>query len=199
MRDKKSVAWVAAAVLVSVCALVVSIWTGVGQRAFNQEQVRHNDRSFEEQTRHDRLSLKPILYFERAMAPDPSRSFVGLYLHNAGDGVAQIDSITAHIERIEELGVSEDVLDDLSGNTEPMVALRAIIRAVYPETPPIVARAGFPKALASNTAICMLAIRTQDFDGDWVNAIQLVLSHTTIDIAFRSLYEEEFEETFVFP
>ena len=198
--DKRSVAWIVAAVLVSICALGVSIWTGHEQRAFNNEQIAHNDRSFLEETKHDRLSLKPILYFERALAPDLSRSFVGLYLHNAGDGVAQIDSITSRVENLEGLGVPEDIIVSLLPETiEPMVGLRDIVRSIYPETPPMVARGGFPKALASNTTFCMLGIRVEDFDKDWVDAVQLVLSHTTIEIAYRSVYEEEFKETFGFP
>ena len=182
MRDKRSVVWVVIAVLVAICALGVSIWTGFEQRAFN------------------RLSLKPILYFERALAPDPSRSFVGLYLHNAGDGVAQIDSIISRIENLEGLGVPEDIIVSLLPETiEPMRGLRDIVSAIYPETPPMVARGGYPKALASNTAVCMLGIRVEDFDKDWVDAAQLVLSHTTIEISYRSVYEEEFKETFGFP
>jgi len=131
------------------------------------------------------------------LVPDPTRPFVGLYLYNAGEGPAKDFRLTAHVRSVDELPVSlAAALTSIGG--DPMLNLRSMLEELYPESPRMVARAGVPKAMPATSSLVMLGILAEDYDSDWVQAFQLLMSHVEIDIECRSLYEEEVTEHFEF-
>ncbi len=52
--------------------------------------------------------------------PDPSHPFIGLYLHNAGEGVAKDFTMTVRVRALDELGISTTQPEQ----QDPMFGLR---------------------------------------------------------------------------
>jgi len=171
------------AVLVSLASLGLSILTSREQAAFNKRQIEHNH-----------LSLTPILSFERILVPDPNHPFIGLYLHNAGEGVAKDFTLTVRVTDLGELGITASQPEQ----QDPMFGLRQLLKDLYPGAPQMVARGGVPGALEARSTLFMLGILAEDYDAEWVAAFQQLMSHVEITISYRSLYEDEFQQDFGF-
>jgi len=168
---------------VSLVSLGLSVWTALEQVDFNAKQITHNH-----------LSLTPILSFERDLVPDSSRDFIGLYLCNAGEGVAKDFTMTVRVRDLEELGVSTSQPEQ----QDPMLGLRELLKEMYPESPTMVTRNGVPGAMQARAEALLLGIREEDYDAEWVSAFGRLMSHVEIAITYRSLYDDNFEQQFRF-
>ncbi len=175
-----------AAMLISLASFGVAIAALVIQAGFNDRQLKHNH-----------LSLRPVFSFERVLVPDETRPFVGLYLHNAGEGPAKDFQLTVRIRDVDELPVSLAGAVMAAGG-DPMFELRELLKEIYPASPRIMARGGVPSAMPAGSSLAMLGILREDFDEKWIEAFQLLMSHVEIEIVCRSLYEEVVKRNFEF-
>ena len=171
------------AVVVSLSSLGLSVWTAKVQADFNAKQIEHNH-----------LSLAPILSVARILLPSPGRGFIGLYLSNAGEGVAKDFTMTVRVQDLDALGVSASQPEQ----QDPMLGLRELLKEMYPESPPMATRSGVPGAMQARSDLLLLGIRAEDYDAEWLSAFQKLLAHVEITISYRSLYDDEFEQHFGF-
>jgi hypothetical protein len=158
--------------VMSICALVVSmaalglgIWEGVETR------------------RHNRLSVTPIVQFERIWVPHEPWPQVGIYMANHGAGVALLDNVTICVD-------GEPVPSgDLGGFTE---AARMLIVADHPDFP-IKFVTSMRRAIPPEDVIHLFGIDDEDYTGERVPILRDALSRIGIHVEYHSIYNDLYE------
>jgi len=168
-----STVWTALAVVVALLAVAATTWSGYEQR------------------RHNRLSVLPVLVFEKVYVDDPSHPFVGLYLTNSGVGVARDVNLSFDLEMPVPEGLSQAELNQVLETSGPAAALARVIRALLPESPSMVVLPEMSGVLPVGEAKCILGI--PEYNKEWVSVCEAVLSsYTRIVVTYRSVYGETF-------
>ena len=164
--------WTCFAVFIAALALAVSVWTVYENR------------------KHNRLSVRPVLVFEKCYAPGASRPYLGLYLKNDGAGIAtNLDlQFILQIPMLENLSQVE--LDEAGREVGPLYALVRVIESLYPESPPMVRMDELSPVLPAGEARCLLGII--EYDKTWVETCEAVLEHMQITVTYQSVYQEQF-------
>jgi hypothetical protein len=150
---------------VSVVVLILSIWEGVEAR------------------RHNRLSVRPIIQFERIWLPHEPWPQVGIYIANHGTGVAFLESLTVYIDG------EPRPSGDSGGFAE---AARMLILADHPDFP-IKFVTSMREAIPPEDVILLFGIDDEDYTEERAIILRDALSRISVHAKYQSIYNDPYE------
>jgi hypothetical protein len=153
------------ALVVSVIALILGIWEGVEAR------------------RHNRLSVRPIIQFERIWLPHEPWPQVGIYIANHGTGVALLENVTVYVD-------GEPVPSGDSGGFAE--AARMLILADHPDFP-IKFVTSMREAIPPEDVILLFGIDDEDYTEERIAVLRDALSRISMHVEYQSIYNDSYE------
>lgn len=159
------------ALFVSAAALALGIWGGVEAR------------------RHNRLSVRPIIQFERIWLPHEPWPQVGIYIANHGTGVAFVESVTVQVD-------GEPVPSGDSGGFAE--AARMLILADHPDFP-IKFVTSMREAVPPEDVILLFGIDDEDYTEERTAILRDALSRISMHVEYQSIYGDSYESDMGLP
>ena len=159
------------ALVVSVAALILGVWGGGEAR------------------RHNRLSVRPIIQFERIWLPHGPWPQVGIYIANHGTGVALLKTLTVHVD-------GEPVPSGDSGGFAE--AARMLILADHPGFP-VKFVTSMREAIPPEDVILLFGIDDEDYTEERVAILRAALSRISIHVEYQSIYNDLYEKDMGLP
>ena len=153
------------ALAVSVIALFLGIWQGIEAR------------------RHNRLSVRPIIQFERIWLPHEPWPQVGIYMANHGTGVAFLKNVTVYID-------DESVPSGDSGGFAE--AAQMLILADHPDFP-IKFVTSMREAIPPEDVILLFGIDAEDYTEERIAVLRDALSRISMHVEYQSIYNDSYE------
>ena len=180
---------------ISLVALVLSLAAvAVAYSAFRVSKNQLLD-----QRQHNRLSVIPLLQFERAGIPLPGNEYVGLYLKNDGIGVARLLYCETPEMKISVPASAKEDIEKALQEQGLYGAWAAILRARVSDLPDIYFQHEIQQYWKPGDERCLIGILCSEFNPDWKAEIERFLWELSMTIHYESLYGEEFSLALVAP
>jgi len=159
------------ALVVSVAALILGVWGGGEAR------------------RHNRLSVRPIIQFERIWLPHEPWPQVGIYIANHGTGVALLKTLTVYVD-------GEPVPSGDSGGFAE--AARMLILADHPDFP--IKFTSMREAIPPGDVILLFGIDDEDYNTEErVAVLRDAMSRISVHVEYQSIYNDLYEKDMALP
>jgi len=154
------------ALSVSIIALVISAYEGEAAR------------------RHNRLSMTPIIQFERIFVPHEPRPQLGIYMANYGTGVALLESFSVYVDG------KPVPFSDSGGLAEAARVLGLLDRPDFP----VKFVTSLRKAVPPGEVLFLFGIDKEDYTKERGALLRDAMSRISIHVKYKSVYDDVYEQ-----
>jgi len=154
------------ALFISVVALIITALEGEAAR------------------RHNRLSMTPIIQFERIFVPHEPRPQLGIYMANHGTGVALLESFTVYVDG------KPTPLSDYGGLGEAARMLGLLDRSDFP----VKFVTNLRKAVAPGEVLFLFGFDKEDYTKERGALLRDAMSRISIHVKYKSVYDDVYEQ-----